>query len=227
MKQIQIGEFIAEERKALNYTQRELAEKLGVSDKTISKWECGNGLPEVSLMMPLCKELNITVNELLSGKRLQEMDYKDKAEENMVNLIKHQEYVETYKPLIAWFFSIITAAVLFLMVWKSYENIDNLVKIFLGIIMIMIDVLFAIIYKGEYVYWFSFGPNFQKAQSAGSEKRKAYVWKYFRTFLIASACLFVFLILSSILAFPYKFDFIVFGIIIVVAGFAIIPIKFE
>lgn len=227
MNQMQIGKFIAEERKALNYTQRELAEKLGVSDKTISKWERGNGLPEVSLMVPLCKELNITVNELLSGERLQEVNYKEKAEENMVSLIKHQEYVETYKPLIAWFFSIITAAVFFVILWESYENTELLVKISLGILMVMIDVLFAIIYKGEYVYWFSFGPNFQTAQSAGAEKRKAYAWRYFRTFLIASVCLLLFLIISSILVFPYKIDFIVFGIIIVCAGLATIPIKFE
>ena len=84
MDQIKIGKFIAEERKAKKYTQRELADKLNISDKTISKWERGNGFPEVSFLFPLCNELEITVNELLSGERLQAMDYKKKAEENMV-----------------------------------------------------------------------------------------------------------------------------------------------
>ena len=91
MAQIKIGKFIADERKTKKYTQRELADKLGISDKTISKWERGNGFPEVSLLLPLCNELNITVNELLSGERLQEVDYKKKAEENMVNLVKEAQ----------------------------------------------------------------------------------------------------------------------------------------
>ena len=91
MDQIQIGKFIAEERKRKNYTQRELADILDISDKTISKWERGNGFPEVSLLLPLCNELEITVNELLSGERLQEVDYKKKAEENMVNLVKEAQ----------------------------------------------------------------------------------------------------------------------------------------
>lgn len=91
MDQIKIGKFISEERKTKQLTQRQLAEKLGISDKTISKWECGNGFPEVSLLLPLCTELNITVNELLSGERLQEADYKKKAEENMLNLVKEAQ----------------------------------------------------------------------------------------------------------------------------------------
>ncbi|MBQ7943654.1 MAG: helix-turn-helix transcriptional regulator [Lachnospiraceae bacterium] len=91
MDQIKIGKFIAEERKRKSYTQKELAEILGISDKTISKWERGNGFPEVSLLLPLCNELGITVNELLFGERLQEVDYKKKAEENMVNLVKEAQ----------------------------------------------------------------------------------------------------------------------------------------
>ena len=91
MDQICIGKFIAEERKKKGYTQRQLSEKLGISDKTISKWERGNGFPEVSLLLPLCEELDITVNELLSGKRVSEEDYRKKAEENMVNLVKEAQ----------------------------------------------------------------------------------------------------------------------------------------
>ena len=72
MDQICIGKFIAEERKKKGYTQRHLSEKLGISDKTVSKWERGNGFPEVSLLLPLCEELDISVNELLSGKRVSE-----------------------------------------------------------------------------------------------------------------------------------------------------------
>lgn len=91
MDQIKIGGFIAEERKRKGYTQKILSEKLGISDKTISKWERGNGFPEVSLLIPLCSELDITVNELLSGERVSEEQYRKKAEENMVNLVKEAQ----------------------------------------------------------------------------------------------------------------------------------------
>ncbi len=91
MDQILIGQFIAKERKQKGYTQKQLSEKLGISDKTVSKWERGNGFPEVSLLLPLCSELDITVNELLSGERVSEEDYCRKAEENMVNLVKEAQ----------------------------------------------------------------------------------------------------------------------------------------
>lgn len=67
MNQENIGKFISKERKNKELTQKELADKLNISEKTVSKWECGKGLPEVSLMQPLCKELDISVNELLNG----------------------------------------------------------------------------------------------------------------------------------------------------------------
>lgn len=91
MDQIKIGKFIADERKRKGYTQKQLSEKLEISDKTISKWERGNGFPEVSLLLPLCDELEITVNELLSGERVSEENYQKKAEENMVNLVKETQ----------------------------------------------------------------------------------------------------------------------------------------
>ena len=91
MNQIQIGRFIAASRKARNLTQRQLADKLGISDKTVSKWECGKGLPEVSLMLPLCASLGITVNDLLSGERVSGTNYQKKAEENMMDLMKENE----------------------------------------------------------------------------------------------------------------------------------------
>lgn len=91
MDQIQIGKFIAESRKSRNLTQRQLADTLSISDKTISKWECGKGLPEVSLMLPLCAALDITVNDLLSGEKVSLIDYPKKAEANMMNLMKENE----------------------------------------------------------------------------------------------------------------------------------------
>ena len=91
MDQVQIGRFIAERRKSKNLTQRQLAEALSISDKTVSKWERGKGLPEVSLMLPLCGALGITVNDLLSGERVAQTDYPKKAEENMMSLMKENQ----------------------------------------------------------------------------------------------------------------------------------------
>ena len=91
MDQIKIEKFISETRKTLGITQRQLADALFISDKTVSKWECGKGLPEVSLMLPLCEELHITVNELLTGEKIEETEYKKKAEENMMNLVQENQ----------------------------------------------------------------------------------------------------------------------------------------
>lgn len=95
MDQIKIGKFIAEMRKDQELTQLDLAERLGISNKTISKWECGNGMPDYAVMEALCDILKINVNELLSGERLPSQDYNKKAEENMMSLM--QESSENYK----------------------------------------------------------------------------------------------------------------------------------
>ncbi|MBQ8600340.1 MAG: helix-turn-helix domain-containing protein [Clostridia bacterium] len=91
MDQIRIGKFIAEMRKEKGLTQRQLADILLISDKTVSKWECGKGLPEVSLMLPLCETLGINVNELLSGEQLSAVEYQEKAEDNIMRLINERE----------------------------------------------------------------------------------------------------------------------------------------
>lgn len=91
MNQIITGKFISEERKRKGYTQRQLADILGISDKTVSKWERGNGFPDISLLLPLCEELDISVNELLCGERVSNDEYSNKAEENMMNLVKEAQ----------------------------------------------------------------------------------------------------------------------------------------
>lgn len=89
MNQEKIGKFILELRKEKNMTQQILADKLGVSDKTISKWENGRGMPDLSLIKPLCNILGISINELLSGERLDKKDYSEKLEENIINTINY------------------------------------------------------------------------------------------------------------------------------------------
>ncbi len=84
-----IGSFIAERRKTLGMTQLELANKLNITDRAVSKWENGRGMPDISLIKPLCDELNITVNDLLSGEKLQESQIEAKSEENIINTLVH------------------------------------------------------------------------------------------------------------------------------------------
>ena len=87
MDQKKTGVFIAQMRKEKGLTQAELADLLLISDKTVSKWETGKGLPEVSLMLPLCETLGISVNELLTGAKLSPAEYQKNAEANIVKLV--------------------------------------------------------------------------------------------------------------------------------------------
>ena len=91
MDQEKIGKFILEMRKQKGLTQKELAEMIGISDKTISKWECGNSMPDISYLEALCNSLNISVNELLSGQCLTDESYSEKAEENIMALMKENK----------------------------------------------------------------------------------------------------------------------------------------
>lgn len=96
------GKFIAEKRKNKNYTQSRLAEILGVSEKTISKWECGNGFPDTTLILPLARALDISANELLSAKDLTGEQYRLQAEENLVILKSQQEATNRQMLALEW-----------------------------------------------------------------------------------------------------------------------------
>lgn len=89
MNQEKIGKFIAECRRKKNMTQQELAEKLGVSDRTIGNWENGRNMPDLSLFKPLCDELDISLNDLMSGEVVKSKEYQEKLEENIINTISY------------------------------------------------------------------------------------------------------------------------------------------
>ena len=131
MNQIKIGKFIADERKRKGYTQKQLSEKLEISDKTISKWERGNGFPEVSLLLPLCNELEITVNELLSGERVYEEDYLKKAEENMVNLVREAQESKKKIVLSIMMAGLTMIAVVPLFILSGMLEMENWIRVFL------------------------------------------------------------------------------------------------
>ena len=89
MNQEKIGKFIAECRKKRNMTQSELGEKLGVTEKSVSNWENGRNMPDLSLFKPLCNELNISLNDLMSGEIVTEKEYQEKLEENIIKTIDY------------------------------------------------------------------------------------------------------------------------------------------
>lgn len=91
MDQQKIGQFIGQLRKEKGMTQKELANVLGITDKTVSKWETGKGMPDVSSFEPICKVFEINMNELISGSRISPEDYSERMEENMMELIKDNQ----------------------------------------------------------------------------------------------------------------------------------------
>lgn len=91
MDLIKIGKFIADTRKKKNLTQIQLAERLSITDRAVSKWECGRSMPDSSIMLELCEVLEISVNELLTGEELEMEDYNKQTELNMIELVKQKE----------------------------------------------------------------------------------------------------------------------------------------
>ena len=91
MEQVKIGKFIASKRKEQGLTQLQLAEKLGITDRAVSKWETGKSLPDASLMPELCKLLKITINDLLCGEVVSVENYNEKAEKALLEMVKKEE----------------------------------------------------------------------------------------------------------------------------------------
>ncbi len=142
MNQEKIGKFIAECRKKKNMTQQELAEKLGVSDRTIGNWENGRNMPDLSLLKPLCDALNITLNDLMSGEIIKEKDYQEKLEENIINTIDYStRKIGKKNNFIGWIFIAfgvllsITAIAIFPSEssWESIYSIFGVLVSLLGI----------------------------------------------------------------------------------------------
>ena len=91
MDMIKVGRFISTKRKEQNLTQMQLAEKLSITDRAVSKWECGKALPDSSIMIELCEILNISVNELLTGEEIEMEKYDKQVEQNLIEMVKQKE----------------------------------------------------------------------------------------------------------------------------------------
>lgn len=142
MNQEKIGKFIATCRKQKKLTQSELGEKLGVTEKSVSNWENGRNMPDLSLFKPLCEILGITINELLSGEKLAKEKYQEKFEENIVNTIDYStKKINKYSgaiSLIAIIFGLFISLSA-IMIFPSDSSWGSIYSVF-GIIIFMIGI---------------------------------------------------------------------------------------
>ena len=92
MDQIKIGKFIAQLRKERGLTQEALGQKLGVTNKTVSRWENGNYMPDIELLVPLGEALGVNANELLAGERLTDEQFRRQADENLVEAVRESSF---------------------------------------------------------------------------------------------------------------------------------------
>ena len=148
MDQIKIGKFIAECRKKNNLTQMQLAEKLNITDRAISKWENGKGMPDSSIMLDLCNELKISVNELLSGEVLEMKDYNEKIEQNIIDIVKQKEESDkrllTMEIVIGVLASLVFFVLIFIASFVEMEDWLRVTLIVTGFIPFIIMIPFAI-----------------------------------------------------------------------------------
>ena len=148
MDQIKIGKFISTRRKEKQLTQQELAEKLNITNRAISKWENGFCLPDVGIMPELCKILDITINDLFSGETVDMKDNEKKLEENLLEMARIKEQQDKELLSLEIFIGIIISVFLLICVFTaSFIIMPNWLRILLmiiGFITFVIGIAFAI-----------------------------------------------------------------------------------
>ena len=147
MDQEKIGKFIASCRKKQNLTQAELAEKLCITDRAISKWENGRGMPDSSIMLELCNVLNITVNDLLNGEVVSMSNYDQKYEQMLLEMVKQKQDSDRKMLSLEWVIGILSVIIIlsFSIIAKYFE-MEESVRIILaisGLVIGLIGLLFA------------------------------------------------------------------------------------
>ena len=148
MDQIKIGKFIAKCRKKNNLTQMQLAEKLNITDRAISKWENGKAMPDSSIMLDLCNELKISVNELLSGEVIKMDNYNEKLEKNLIEMVKQKEESDKkmlrLEILIGYTASITFFTLIFVASFIEMQDWLRILLIIFGFINFIIGMFYAI-----------------------------------------------------------------------------------
>ena len=147
MDQIKIGKFIKECRNKNNLTQMQLAEKLGITDRAISKWENGRAMPDSSIMLDLCKELKITVNDLLSGEVVVMENYNENSEKIILEMVKQKEESDRRLLTLEWVIGILSCISLFVPIFIAamlpMADWQRLVLVFSPIIIFSISIRFT------------------------------------------------------------------------------------
>ncbi|MBO5420725.1 MAG: helix-turn-helix domain-containing protein [Clostridia bacterium] len=148
MDQMKIGKFIAECRKKKNLTQMQLAQKLGITDRAVSKWENGRSMPDSSIMLDLCCLLDITVNDLLSGEVIIMNDYNKEMENNLLEVLKQKEESDRRLLTLEWVIAILSLIVLFVPIFIGallpMEEWQRTVLTFSGLIPTIVGFGFAL-----------------------------------------------------------------------------------
>ncbi len=135
MDQVKIGKFIAERRKKAKLTQMQLAEKLDITDRAVSKWETGKAMPDSSIMLELCDVLGISVNDLLSGEVVTMDNYNKELESNLLEMIKQKEQADKRLLSVEVFIGITATVVLFsLVLLASFVQMSNGLRISLMVL---------------------------------------------------------------------------------------------
>lgn len=157
MDQIKIGKFISEQRKKNNLTQMQLAEKLNITDRAISKWENGKSMPDSSIMIDLCKELKISVNELLSGEMIEMSNYNEVAEKTLLEMAQKEEMqnkkLMMYENVIGFSSTISFLILIFVSSFLVENNIARIILFILAFILLIIGVSFALKIETETGYY--------------------------------------------------------------------------
>ncbi len=141
MEYKKIGEFITVERKQKKLTQAKLAEKLFVSEKTVSKWENGKGLPDTNTLPKLCEILGVSINELLSGERLSAENYVHKAEEKLLSIQQEKERSDKKLLRLEIIWSCFSLLAFFAMTLIGAFLLENTLHTAYGIILICVGVI--------------------------------------------------------------------------------------
>ncbi len=148
MDQLKIGKFIAECRKKKNLTQMQLAEKLNITDRAVSKWENGRSLPDSSIMLELCSLLDITVNDLLSGEVISVDNYNKELEKNLLEMVKQKEQNDKRLLRFEWVIAVLSLIVLFVPIivasFIPMEEWQRTVLVFSGFIPALVGFCFAV-----------------------------------------------------------------------------------
>lgn len=148
MDQIKIGKFIAQLRKQEGLTQMQLAERLNITDRAVSKWETGKAMPDVAIMIDLCRELKITVNDLLCGELVTVDNYSKELENNLIEVLREKEEADKRLLNLEIFIGVLVSSILFAVVLVAglvpMENWLRITLVVAGCVIFFIGIVYCL-----------------------------------------------------------------------------------